>query len=187
VSASSKSSQQAERAWIAMGSNLGDREAHLRAAVSALAASEGVRVVRASRLYETEPVGPTPQGPYLNAALEIETTLEPRPLLDLLLGIEALEGRTRAERPQWSARSLDLDLLLYAERAIDESGLEVPHPRLHERAFVLEPLAEIAPSWRHPLLGRSIEELAGSLREPSAVRVHPATPLWSSSPPARGD
>jgi len=162
-----------EGVFVGLGSNLGDRASKLEFARRALARSAGISVVSSSRIYETDPVGPPPQGPYLNAVLGLETALAPRTLLDRLLEIELAAGRVRddASRPRWSARPLDLDLLLYGERLIDEPGLSVPHPRLHERAFVLEPLAELASERVHPVLGVEIGELAAALHDPSAVRV----------------
>ena len=156
-------------AFVSLGSNLGDRDAHLRLALAALASTPGVEVVAVSSWYETDPVGPGPQGPYLNAAARLRTTLGPRALLERLLQIEAATGRTRG--PERNApRTLDLDLLLHGERRIEEPGLDVPHPRLHERAFVLEPLAEIAGSRVHPRLGVTIAVLAARVRDPAAVR-----------------
>lgn len=128
--------------FVALGSNLGDRERHIRAALEELAEAGDVRVIRCSALHETEPVGgPAGQGPYLNAVAEVDTALPPRELLNRLLAVEARHGRRRAER--CGSRTLDLDLLLYRERVIDEPELTVPHPRMWERAFVMEPLAEI--------------------------------------------
>jgi 2-amino-4-hydroxy-6-hydroxymethyldihydropteridine diphosphokinase len=114
-------------------------------------------------------VGPLPQGPYLNAVAEVETRLEPRALLERLLQIEAEEGRIRTG-VRGEARTLDLDLLLFADRCIDEEGLVVPHPRMHERGFVLEPLCELAPQSVHPGSGKTVAELAAGLRDPAAVR-----------------
>ena len=132
------------RAYVGLGANLGDRERMLRAAVDALAAEDGVEVVSVSVLRETEPVGVGQQPLYLNGAAELETTLSARELLDRLLAVEQQFGRTRV-RDEHGPRTLDLDLLLYDDEVIDELGLTVPHPRLHERRFVLEPLAELAP------------------------------------------
>ena len=130
-------------AYLGLGSNLGDRESMLRAAIAALEATPGVRVTAISSLYETPPWGPVPQGPYLNACVGIATSLSARKVLELSLAIERDHGRERAVR--WGPRTLDIDVLLYGEEAIDEEGLIVPHPRMTERAFVLVPLAEIAP------------------------------------------
>ncbi len=140
---------------IALGSNLGDRHATLKAAVAAL--KPFIHNLRVSSFHETAYVGAAVQPPVLNGALVGETTLDAHPLLDLLLGIEQTFGRTR---PYGGApRTLDLDLILYGDRVIDEPGLVVPHPRFRERRFVLEPLAEIAPTWRDPVTGKSVREL----------------------------
>ena len=161
-----------ERAWIGLGSNLGDRVEHLRSALAALDDSVGVRVIARSRLYETDPVGPPPQGPYLNAAAELVVDLEPGALLERLHSIEALAGRDRSGL-RWSARTLDLDLLLFgdrAERRVEQPDLIVPHPRLHERAFVLIPLADVAADLRHPILGSTIRELAQAVADQPGIR-----------------
>jgi 2-amino-4-hydroxy-6-hydroxymethyldihydropteridine diphosphokinase len=130
-------------AFVGIGSNLGDREAHVRAALDRLGAEEGIEIVAVSRLRETEPVGPVEQGPFLNGAVEVETELPARELLLRLLDVEARLGRVRAER--FGPRTIDLDLLVYGDEILDEPGLTLPHPRLHERRFALEPLAELAP------------------------------------------
>ena len=132
------------RAYIGLGANLGDRERTLRAAVDVLAGEEGVEVVAVSTLRETEPVGVGEQPPYLNGVAALDTTLGARELLDRLLAVEQRFGRVRVPG-EHGPRTLDLDLLLYGEEVIDEPELRVPHPRLHERRFVLEPLLELAP------------------------------------------
>jgi 2-amino-4-hydroxy-6-hydroxymethyldihydropteridine diphosphokinase len=134
------------RAFVGLGSNLGDREATLRAAVGRLRGLSQTEVRGVSAFRDTEPVGYVDQPRFLNGAVEVETALSPRALLDALLQLERDFGRDRsASRPQ-GPRTLDLDLLLYGEETIGEPGLEVPHPRLHERGFVLEPLAELDPA-----------------------------------------
>jgi len=165
-----------EQVYVAMGSNLGDRDAHLAAGLAALRATEGIEIVAVSPLYETDPIGPPPQGPYLNGAIRLATRLEPDALLNRLLEIEAAEGRTRgADRN--TPRTLDLDLLLYGDRKWTGPDLEIPHPRLAERAFVLEPLCDLAPEFIHPVLGETIEVLAKRVRDPKAVR------RWTPSRP----
>ncbi len=159
-----------ERVYVALGSNLGDRDAHLAAALDAIRSSPRIELVRMSPVFETDPVGPPPQGPYLNAVAEVRSELGPRELLDRLLEIEAEQGRTRSGLRD-SARSLDLDLLLFGDRVIDEPGLQVPHPRLHTRAFVLAPLAALAARAVHPVLGVTIQKLAERVHDPEAVRL----------------
>jgi 2-amino-4-hydroxy-6-hydroxymethyldihydropteridine diphosphokinase len=149
------------RAYVGLGSNLGDREGTIRAALAALDADEDVEVAAVSTLVETDPVGYLDQPRFLNGAAALETELPARRLLDLLLEVEARFGRDRASVPAQGPRTLDLDLLLYGEAEIDEPGLRIPHPRLHERAFVLEPLAELAPGLNVPGKGPIQTLLAG--------------------------
>jgi 2-amino-4-hydroxy-6-hydroxymethyldihydropteridine diphosphokinase len=139
-----------ERVFVGLGANLGDAAATLRQALRELDGLPGTRLVAASSLYRSAPVG-APGPDYVNAVAELATSLGPLPLLRALQGIETMHGR---QRPCPNApRTLDLDLLLYGQRVIDEPTLAVPHPRLHSRAFVLEPLAELAPGLEHPRLG----------------------------------
>ncbi len=151
-------------AFIALGSNLGDREATIEAARTALGQHPEIETVRCSRLIETDPVGPPGQGPYLNGVTQVRTTLNPRDLLDAMLAIERSLGRIREESTQrWGARTIDLDLILYADQIIAEPGLTVPHTHLHERRFVLEPLVQIAPDARHPVLKLTAAEMLARL------------------------
>jgi 2-amino-4-hydroxy-6-hydroxymethyldihydropteridine diphosphokinase len=138
------------RAYVALGANLGDREATIRAALAELDAADGVEVVAVSSLTDTAPVGDVEQPRFLNGAAALETTLAPRELLDLLLALERRFGRVRQDVPAQGPRTLDLDLVLYDDAQIEEPGLAIPHPRLHERRFVLEPLAELDPSLEVP-------------------------------------
>jgi 2-amino-4-hydroxy-6-hydroxymethyldihydropteridine diphosphokinase len=145
---------------VGLGSNLGEREATLWKALEGLGATEGIEVVAVSSFRETDPVGVVDQPRFVNAAAALETSLRPRELLERLLDVERSLGRDRAVEERWGPRTLDLDLLLYGGESIDEPGLEVPHPRLAERAFVLEPLLELDPDLRLPD-GRPLRDLYG--------------------------
>jgi 2-amino-4-hydroxy-6-hydroxymethyldihydropteridine diphosphokinase len=156
-------------AFVALGSNLGRREDHLSGAIAALRGTPGIGAVALSPVYETEPVGPGEQGAYLNAVARLSTRLGPRTLLARLLAIEGAAGRERG--PERNApRTLDLDLLLHGTRCVEEPGLVLPHPRLHERGFVLEPLCDLAPDLVHPVLDLTVAALARRVRDPQAVR-----------------
>jgi 2-amino-4-hydroxy-6-hydroxymethyldihydropteridine diphosphokinase len=150
------------RAYVGVGANLGDREETILAAIDLLAVQPGVDVVGVSALRETEPWGPVEQPPYLNGAVALETDLDPRDLLDVLLDVERRFGRNRAMEVRWGPRTLDLDLLLHGDLVLDEPGLALPHPRLHERRFVLEPLADLGPALVVPGRG-TVAELLASL------------------------
>ncbi|MEX0742238.1 MAG: 2-amino-4-hydroxy-6-hydroxymethyldihydropteridine diphosphokinase [Phycisphaeraceae bacterium] len=143
--------------FIGIGSNLGDRRAHLAFAQQQLAALRETRLLAFSTVRETAPVGPVEMGAFLNAVAQIETELEPLDLLAELQEIERRTGRVRSIR--WGPRTLDLDILLYGERIIQTPGLIVPHLELHRRPFVLEPLVEIGPDVRHPKFNKSAAEL----------------------------
>jgi 2-amino-4-hydroxy-6-hydroxymethyldihydropteridine diphosphokinase len=149
------------RAFIGVGSNLGDRWARLAGAARSLRGSGAVTVVRASRVSDSAPMGP-PQPRYLNAVLEVETSLPPRALLGVLRAAERAAHRRR-DAGRWAARTLDLDLLLYGDRIIREPGLVLPHPGITERAFVLAPLAELAPGLIVPGTGRTVAQLLEAL------------------------
>jgi len=150
------------RAYIGLGANLGDREEMIRSALAELAATPGVELLAVSTLLETEPVGYLDQPRFLNGVAVLETSLAPRELLDLLLLVEARHGRDRAAAPAQGPRTLDLDLLLFGDAEIHEKDLQIPHPRLHERAFVLDPLLEVAPGLEVPGRG-TLEALSARL------------------------
>jgi len=144
----------AELAFVGLGSNLGDRRANILRALSLLESEGPIEVLRVSQLRETDPVGGPPQGRYLNGAAEVRTTLAPRTLLAACLRVEAALGRVRSVRN--GPRTIDLDILLHGSRVIRDADLEIPHPRLLERRFALEPLAELAPDRIHPVTGRTL-------------------------------
>ena len=140
------------RAYVGLGANLGPREVTLLRAVDLLAGEPGIEVLAVSQLRETDPIGDTDQPEFLNGAVSVETTLAPRELLAALLRVERELGRVR-DGTQWGPRTIDLDLLVYGDEIVDEPGLRVPHPRLHERRFALEPLVELEPELTIPGLG----------------------------------
>ena len=153
------SSLGAVRAYVGLGSNLGDREGLIADAISALGSQPAIEVIQVSSLRETEPWGPVEQPRFLNGAVAVETDLPPRELLEALLDVERRLGRARDDEERWGPRTIDLDLLLYGNLVLDEPGLDVPHPRLHERRFALEPLAELAPDALVPGRGTAAELL----------------------------
>lgn len=162
-------------AWVALGSNLGDRAAHIDAALAALSALPACRLGAVSSIIQTAPAGPVPQGPYLNAAAQLLTMLPPRLLLDHLLEIERQQGRERNAQERWGPRTLDLDLLLHGDSVIQQEGLVIPHPRLHERLFVLVPLAQIAGDVLVPTLGKSVMQLRDELLQSSPLAMEGST------------
>ncbi|NEP16273.1 MAG: 2-amino-4-hydroxy-6-hydroxymethyldihydropteridine diphosphokinase [Leptolyngbya sp. SIO4C1] len=157
------------RCAIGLGSNLGDSQTVLLSALDRLNAAD-TRVTARSHLYQTAPIGPA-QPDFLNCCACLQTRLPPAQLLQRLLDIEAQFGRIRRER--WGPRTLDIDLLLYESQVLETPALTLPHPRLHERAFVLVPLSEIAPNWQHPRLHQSVAALAERC-DRSGVRRLPA-------------
>ena len=161
-------------AAIALGGNLGNSEQILSAAIEVIDSAAHTVVIARSHFYKTAAVGP-PQPDYLNACITISTRLSPRALLHQLLAIESQFGRVRKEK--WGPRSLDLDLLLYGDRIIEAPLLSVPHPRLHERPFVLVPLMDVAAQWRHPILNKTVEQLFAQLAQQGLLTG--VTPLMS--------
>ncbi len=162
-------------AYLGLGSNLGNRLAFLRGGRDSLTRRFDIVLLRASAVFETEAVGGPPDNPsFLNAVLEIETSLSPRELLAACQAVEDEFGRTRPM--EWAPRTLDIDLLMYGEATISETDLQVPHPRLHERNFVLAPLNELAPDLVHPVLHKPIRILTAEL--PTCTGLAPLRATW---------
>jgi 2-amino-4-hydroxy-6-hydroxymethyldihydropteridine diphosphokinase len=164
------------RAFIGIGTNVGDRAANYREAIQRITELPDTRLVRQSSIYETEPVGEV-KGPFLNGAVEIETELAPELLMRKLLAIERVMGRKRVRglkpgsRAKYRPRIIDLDLLFFDKEIMETQTLHIPHPRLHERRFVLAPMSELAPSLMHPKLNVSISELLAALKSPHRVTL----------------
>ena|SRR5580698_2270224 len=155
-------------AYLSLGSNVGDREVNLREAIARLEVKG--RVVSVSSLYETEPVEFTDQAWFLNCAVALETSDAPEQLMASILGIEAEMGRQRIQKK--GPRNIDIDILLFGDEVLNSPALAIPHPAMHERRFVLQPLAEIAPAVRHPVLKKTILELLDALPGGQAVRKY---------------
>jgi 2-amino-4-hydroxy-6-hydroxymethyldihydropteridine diphosphokinase len=154
-------------AYIAVGSNQGNALENCRKAMAGMVSDGRNRLLRGSSFYLTEPVGKKNQEWFVNAVVELDTSLPPRELMAFLLSIEDKMGRIRGER--WGPRIIDLDILLYDGEEFEEEGLKIPHPRLHERKFVLVPLKEIAPDLKHPVLKKTISEILAELKEGDKV------------------
>jgi len=162
------------RVFLSLGSNLGDRRQYLEQALRGLGEQEGIRVIACSQLYETEPwpeVRATREQWFLNCAVEIETGLSPYGLLRLVQQIENEAGRVRSSAlaDRYSDRTLDIDILLYDDRVLSDDRLQIPHPLLHERRFVLAPLADIAPEFEHPTLYQTIREILAGVTDPGRI------------------
>jgi 2-amino-4-hydroxy-6-hydroxymethyldihydropteridine diphosphokinase len=168
-----------ERAYIGIGSNLGDRILRCQEAIRAISKIAGVTVIGASSFYETAPIPPASGGWFVNGAVAVTTTLKPEALLVELRRIEQSMGRA-AERARGEDRSIDLDLLLVGSQVVEQPDLVLPHPRLHQRRFVLAPLCELDPNLRHPVFGVTMQELLHRLDDPSLVR-----PLRPAEKPVR--
>lgn len=152
------------RAFLALGSNLGDRDATIDGALTALSHTPGIVLVQTSTVITTDPVGGPPgQSAYRNAVVEVSTTFDPHRLLLCCHQIEDAFGRSRESGVRWGPRTLDIDLLLYDDQIVSDCRLQLPHPRMHERPFVLSPLQEIAPDVVHPVTGQTIHEMCTAL------------------------
>mgnify|MGYP005843264945 CR=1 FL=1 len=157
-------------AYLSLGSNVGDRMLHLRRALGLLASTPGITVLRTARVYETEPVGVRDQPWFLNTVVQVSTRLAPRDLLSVAKGVERRVGRSPTFR--WGPREIDVDILLYDDIRLADDQLTLPHPRMHERLFVLLPLRDLCPHWKDER-GRGIDQLIEGLRETAEVRPYP--------------
>ena len=158
------------RAFIGVGSNLGDRKANIAEALDKAGKLVGSRIVRTSSLYESEPHGNAKTW-FINSVLEVETELEPEELLKRTAAIEKAMGRKRVSGKRWGSRIIDIDLLLMDNQTVNKKTLKIPHPEMHKRRFVLMPLAELAPHVTHPHLGTSMSELLGGLKDLKKVML----------------
>lgn len=157
--------------YLSLGSNQGDRLQFLKRAIREIEESDTISIKKISPVYETQPVGIEGQGWFLNLAVEVHTSLEPPSLLKYLLAIEERMGRIRELK--WGPRNIDLDILLYDDRIVSADQLEIPHPRMHQRRFVLVPLKEIAPEVYHPILKKTIKQLLKICEDSSEVKLYP--------------
>ena len=158
--------------YLSLGSNIGDRVAYIQQAVKLLQNDGMLTLVRSSTLYETEPWGNKEQNWFINAVIEAKTQLLPQELLKYCQEIEAQLGRMRSGVPRWGERTIDIDILFYDDKVINTPELTIPHKYLHERAFTLVPLLELVPSFKHPVLGKTILELHEALEKPEDVFLY---------------
>lgn len=157
-------------AYLSLGSNLGNRQENLEKAIQLIKEKQEIQLGQVSSFYETEPVGYVDQDWFLNAVIEISTSLSPQELLGVAGEVENQLARVRTIR--WGPRTIDVDILFYGEQMVVEENLEIPHPRIQERAFVLKPLAEIAPDLIHPYYGQTIEDLLENLADAEEVKIY---------------
>lgn len=159
-------------AYLCLGSNIEDRINYVQQATRLLVESNHVSIIRSSTLYETEPWGNKDQGWFLNAVIEVKTKLEPQDLLKLCLDVESHIGRDRSNQEHWGARTIDIDILLYGDRIVEEENLLIPHKYLHERAFALVPLLELIPEFVHPKYKKTLIELHEALECPEDIFLY---------------
>lgn len=157
-----------DQIYLSLGSNLGDRIENVKNALQSLSSSDEIKVISSSSFYETEPMGVTDQPRYINAAAKIETSLTPRALLKEVKSLEKAMGRRETFR--WGPRVIDIDILLFGDIVVSEKGLNIPHPAMEKRAFVMIPLSEIGSAARHPVTGRTIGEMASGLSSQGIIR-----------------
>jgi len=175
-----------EIVYVAVGANLGDRDATFSATIDAIEVESDLLLLAASPVFETPPLGPPDQGPYLNAVMQLRTWLGPLELLQRLQAIEEALGRDRRRaRERWGPREIDLDIVFYGDRCIESPELVVPHLHAHERVFVMAPMAEIAPSFIHPKLGVSIGQIVRSMSDVEDVLPWPRPRGWPGHAPGR--
>ena len=159
-------------AYLCAGSNIGDRVSYLQQANNLLKDVENTTVLASSSIYETEPVGYKDQEWFANAVLKIETNLSPQALLNECMRIEKQLGRNRASEKRWGPRTIDLDILFYDDKIISEESLQIPHPRMHKRAYALVPLLELDPDFIHPVIKKSVFEIHNGLKDPEEVYLY---------------
>ena len=163
------------RVHIGIGSNLGDRRANTAEAIEKVSTLPGTRIVRASSLYESEPLGNAKTW-FVNSVIEVETDLGPEVLLKKLKAIEEAMGRKRVKGKRWGSRVIDLDILLFDQDVVDKRTLKIPHPEMHKRRFVLLPLAELAPQVVHPQLGQTVSTMLATVKDDKRVVLMPRAP-----------
>jgi len=160
------------KAYLCVGSNIGDRVGYLQQANILLKDTAGINVLASSSIYETEPVEIKDQEWFINAVLEIETTVDASSLLQECLRIEKQLGRDRSSEKRWGPRTLDLDILFYGKEILSSESLQIPHPRMHERAFTLVPMLELNPDFEHPIIKKTIFEIHDELTDPEEVYLY---------------